>query len=661
MTTDDDKQSPEPDPWAGLDIGGTDDKVEDRSFDFAGLEDGPQPDFDPVVEEPAVERGIELPFESVDPPLEEPLIAAMHADPDALDESVEPSVVGDASLDDGHHDAAPNEIPLAVFPPPEVEAAGSDILIGTGRSGIISMVDVPDDLAQEDFGVGDDANDEFDDRDIAHELGLAGLGAEPMAGDAADAGSDLGASPDFGDLASDPQPEDVSFDTGVIGGAFPFADNDQVEPVADAVDSGQNDADSSGLPGAAVVAAAAAAASTKPGVRAASTKNSTKKTGSGIGQMVGVVLGGLMALPVTYAILIWGFHKDPFKFAKKTPPQLAFLLPEKLQPGYRPPKKSEPSRGLQAGPSLDDIPTGDDVAMAAADQPAATDADEPEPTEPMDVAGSADEPASPVLPGEPDATPGEMPEVVEQADEPVTPGVDAGADAAIAVPAMAVDSGLEGVPGGDPLPGLDGVADDADGAAPLASSPALPPLDLTGVEAAAERASQAFEALATVSDPADPTRDRLSVVWYRRLVQLGEELVTLETAAADSGRPLSEPPAAATVLFDRICGSDAAVKDLERLGLMWLTTQKQRADGVTLLATLDTSRQVGPYWSTRAVVSGGRADGVDRTVAVISRLAPPAEAGDRVMISGVLFDGDTVWAADVRPIDRPRQPDVGQE
>jgi hypothetical protein len=31
------------------------------------------------------------------------------------------------------------------------------------------------------------------------------------------------------------------------------------------------------------------------------------------------------------------------------------------------------------------------------------------------------------------------------------------------------------------------------------------------------------------------------------------------------------------------------------------------------------------------------------------------------MISGVLFDGDTVWAADVRPVDRQEPPDFEQE
>jgi hypothetical protein len=183
----------------------------------------------------------------------------------------------------------------------------------------------------------------------------------------------------------------------------------------------------------------------------------------------------------------------------------------------------------------------------------------------------------------------------------------------------------------------------------------LPPIDLSGVELAAEKATQAFEDLAMMSDPAGPVRDRLLVEWYKRLTQLDEELVTLETKAADSGRPFWGTPAAAADLLDKICTSETSAADLDRLGRMWLTTEKRRANGISLVATLGNSRPVGPFWSTRVVVAGGNADGSDRSVSIISRLAPPADAGNRVVISGVLFDGDSVWAADMRPIAPPSQ------
>jgi hypothetical protein len=178
---------------------------------------------------------------------------------------------------------------------------------------------------------------------------------------------------------------------------------------------------------------------------------------------------------------------------------------------------------------------------------------------------------------------------------------------------------------------------------------------------AAERARQAFDAVGDVTDPFSPDRDRLLVAWYKKLARLSEELVRLETTAADSGRPLSPTPAVAADLLDRISVNETAVSDLDRLGGMWLTAQKRRADGISLVVTLGPSRQVGPYWSTRGVVAGAQADGTDRSLSIISRLAPPADTGDRVVVSGVMVEGDAVWAADMRPVAAPPLADGEQQ
>ena len=261
------------------------------------------------------------------------------------------------------------------------------------------------------------------------------------------------------------------------------------------------------------------------------------------------------------------------------------------------------------------------------------------------VAGTSAEPAASAEPTEP--------------AEPAKAASDAAAEsvaaAVAAAPAMAADASLVGaVPKSDALPGLDALMADAGVTAvapvPAAVPAALPPLDLTGVETAAERAAEAFGALNAATESASPDRDRLLVAWYKRLARLSEELVRLETSAADSGRSLSQTPAPAADLLDLICTSDAAVADLDRIGGMWLASEKRRADGVSLVVTLGPSRQVGPYWSTRASVSGAESDGTDRTMAIISRVAPPTEMGERVVVSGVMFDGDAIWAADMRPI-----------
>ena len=401
----------------------------------------------------------------------------------------------------------------------------------------------------------------------------------------------------------------------------------------------------------AVVAATGAAVASSGGRPSA-----VKKKGGGLGQMVGVVLGGLMALPITYAILIWGFQKDPFKLGKQVPPQLAFLLPQKLQPGYRPPRKADAGPSLDAAPSLDDLPSMDETSVPPASEPADTVAAASTETETMatdTVAASSVEPAAasaePTEPAEPGS---------DTANEAV-----ASDDTIVAPLAMAAAASPATLPPTDPLSGLDALVADVAVAvtpAPAAEVASLPPLDVTAVEMAAERATQAFETLkretleheaqGTITDATDPARDRLLVVWYKRLAQLSEELVRLETMASDSGRSFAATPAAAADLFDRICVSERAVADLDRLGRMWLTTEKRRADGVAVVVTLGASRQIGPSWSTRAVVSGELPDGTDRSLSIISRMAPPADAGDRVVVAGVLFDGDAIWAADMRPV-----------
>ncbi len=608
MATDDDKQVPEPDPWAGLDSGGSEDAAaEDAAADFT------------------------FSFE-------------------------------------GLKDDAADDIPLVVFPPPDVEATGSEVPMGsgmgsgmdTGRSGIISMANAVNDSGEEDFDDHNAAGDGFDDNDIAHEMGLLDAEGEAIAAEALASADDFDDAADFGEPVNEAHSDDMSFNAGLIGGASPFADDEQV-PVADAAESWPDDPASIPLNTAVAATGAAGAALAMAGDRPAA----AKKKGSGLGQMVGVVLGGLMALPITYAILIWGFQKDPFKLGKQVPSQLAILLPQKLQPGYKPPRKADAGPNLDAAPSLDDLPSADEPMPTTPEPAAALAESEPaEPTEPTElaamkveaVAGTSTEPAASAEP-------------IEPAESAKAAADAAGASVAAAVaaePAMAADSSLAGAfPKSDSLPGLDDLMADA-GVAAVASLPAavpaaLPPLDLTGVETAAQHAAEAFEALNAATDTASPDRDRLLVAWYKRLARLGEELVRLETSAADSGRPLSPTPALASDLIDSICVSEAAVADLDRLGGMWLTSQKRRADGVSLVVTLGPSRQVGPYWSTRAMVSGAELDGTDRTLAIISRLAPPTDIGERVVVSGVMFDGDAIWAADMRPVLPPPSSDTEQE
>jgi len=631
MTTDDDQKLPEQDSWDGLGNGNADaedEMAENFAFAFDALEEEPSPSSDPEVA---------------------------------------------------------RDIPLVVFPRPDDEVASADELRDGEGSDVISMAAMSagpsadggvEEVFADEAGAHHDRNEEHaggdsDDKVFGNEQGLADLGLldeedDRDAADAAVASGTLDDSADFGEPSHDAASEDISFDAGMVAAETPFAENNQVDPWADAEASGQGDPASIPLT-AAVAAGAAVGAQTVP----------TRKKRSGLGTMIGVGLGGLIALPITYAVMIWGLHQDPLKLGNQLPGQLAALLPQKLQPGAKPAATPAPAPGPTAVSATEDLPTSGEDAAPIADQAAATAAVEPadvepveptEPTEPAETVAETVAVSDPVVattdtlePAVTPATAAAEPVLLEP--EPVSPSIPepepvAAVDTVTGEAPVAAAVSPTASPPSDPLVGLDALVADvavADVAvpappAPAVTAPVVPPLDETGVEMAAERASQAFEALDMISDPADPERNRLLVEWYKSLAQLGEQLVALETKAADAGRPSWGAPAAAADLLGTISISEKTVADLDRLGRMWLTSEKRRADGISLVATVAGARQVGPYWSTRVVVAGGNSDGTDRSISIISRLAPPADPGDRVVVSGVMFDGNTAWAADMRPI-----------
>ncbi len=550
----------------------------------------------------------------------------------------------DAAAEPSPGETAPADVPLSVFPRPEADAESDDAAgagpdpfeaaleadaspgeaaADAGRSGIIAISEVTASIAAdggEDAGrVADALADEvaalsgvlsgadmFDEQQLARELA-----------------AEDGEHPDFGDHSSESISDDVSFHAGTATAGAASADAG--DPFAGIGDPMAEEAMTLPIAAGVVGAAAAASAAAAPTKAAATAKKPApaKKQGGGVAQIIGIVLGGLLAIPLAFAILIWGFQKDPFKFARQAPPQLAFLFPEKLRaaPERAAGKPAGRAKTAAAGPdlsqsrSLDDIPGLDGGAAAPAgaeSQPdgvaAAT------PTATIDTAAAAAVP-------QPDADTAAVAAKTEMkpGDEP----------AAIPVP--------------DPLAALD-----APGAAP-AGAPAPPPLDLSGVQAAAAGAADALDAL-SAADPAEPSRRKLLVGWYRQLARLGTEMALLENVAAASGRPLEAAPEEAVGVLDRVRGDEAAIAELDRLATMWITSQKRQSDGVVLVAAVDAVRQVGPYWSTRLSVVGAGPDGADRTLTAISRVQPAADAGDRVIVTGVMFDGDAVWAVDVRPV-----------
>jgi hypothetical protein len=640
MADEERKEDGTPDPWEGIDAENAGDPSPDIAFSF---DDG--------VDEPALEPGLE-PGQPVGEALGEDEIFPA----DDLGEGSGPLLQWDSNEDPVDGTPA-SEVPLAVFPPadhPEADAGdidigtagdsggttpegesssisiqSSSIQIGTGRSGIVSIdewadaaaesvVDSPIDAlvdghgqppaSPEDSGNFTDFSEaesaaEFPFEDAAFDdasQGIHATAADGVGQDGLDSGESFAAAEPAGGEA-DQQPVVSDPFAAAFGDLSIEAEQSLAEVEADVVET------------AAEAAVPAAVAATKAARKASPKPVKKKATQGGIGQMIGVVLGGLMALPITYAILVWGFQKDPFKLTKMVPPDVAFLLPQKFQPGFKRQATSLPMP--TAGSSLDDLPTVPPATDAAATgtEPAA-----PSDGEPLVPEGDGGDAATA------DAV---LADVARSADKP--PADDAGAADA----ALIDETAAEPAPASIPAP-----------------PPAPEPLDLSGLAAAVKTADSAVDALLAVEDPTDPVRRKLLVGWYKTLAKVGEELTMLETVAADTGRPLKQTPEALAALQGKIAGSRQLVDDLGTLGRMWLSSQKRPADGVVLLGTFGSTRKVGPYWYT--LVSLPEAEGAAaREVSIISRSEPTASEGDRVVATGVLFSGDIVWAADCRRLE----------
>jgi hypothetical protein len=386
-----------------------------------------------------------------------------------------------------------------------------------------------------------------------------------------------------------------------------------------------------------VVAPVAATAAAAP--RAGASKPRAK--GGGLGPMIGVVAGGVMAIPITMAILLWGFQRDPFGVAKQVPESMAFLLPQKFRPGFK--KRAAASSDAPAAPSLDDLaaaPPAPDAPPPAADQPV------------DEVFASGDEPSTGLEPEPPAPLEPSLPDAALPATDPLAPAGDAGTEPAVAEPEPA-----------DPLfPDPDALAPStpeplASEPQPTASSPPVaavepappaspppPPLDIAAFKAAVAEAATALDA-ATREDLSGIAGKKLLVGWYRSLARAADELVRLENEAADTGRPLEGVQEPLQELHAGIAAATALSARLPALAGDWLEYARRDSEGILLPVTFGSARKVGPYW--RSKVRLGDGDGA-RELAIITREEPAAVAGDALIVTGIVFDRDVIWAADVR-------------
>lgn len=575
MAADDDKNEA-PDPWADLvadDLAGDsqDKGGEEMSFSFV---DETTPPAAPQPDEPVSE---------------EPAATVNDDDVGAWLTAVDDDSAGAGAVDVAEADAADVAPPLSVFAPeegaPEL-ASQSSIEIGTGFSGI-------------DMSAGDGGS----------QAETATEGLENWGGLDAERSAENDETDAFAGVAADAE-TDFGIDAG---------DSDATEMEESTLS----------FEAAAPVAAAAATAVAAP--RAAAAKPRAK--GGGLGPMIGVVAGGAMAIPITMAILLWGFQRDPFGVAKQLPESMAFLLPQKFQPGFK--KRAAASPDAPAALSLDDLAATTPIP----DAPAA------DATEPVaDAAPLGDTPAT-----EFGAESG-LPDAAVAAVDPLAPATDAAPKLDATEPELSdplfpdPDAPAPAIP--DPLAAdATPAASPAPVAAVEPAPPVLPPLDTAALEAAVAEAAAALEAAAAVQDHSDIAGKKLLVGWYKSLARTADEFVKLENEAADTGRPLEGTQERLAELHAGLAGQDAVAAMLPKLAADWLAYARRDSEGILLPVTFESAKKVGPYWRSKVQLEAG--DQM-RELAIITREEPAAVAGDRLLVTGIVFDGDVIWAADVR-------------
>jgi len=329
---------------------------------------------------------------------------------------------------------------------------------------------------------------------------------------------------------------------------------------------------------------------------------SKKKKPSMIGQMVGVVVGGAMSIPIVVLILWWGAGQDTFKLARKMPDALSFLVPAKFRPG----SQVAVAPGGGTAPSLDDVLGGSSPDAGGSDVAATDPSAEPvldpvvpelEPLEPSDTDLASVTPT---------------PEPSDDPDDPL----------------MALLNEDRTTPPVDPPQ------------PPPAPEPE--PLDTAPLEAAATKAIAALAAVQSVDDPSDPVMKKVLVECYKSLAGYAQELAMLEKVAADSGRSFETMPGAVTSMDEAIASRPELFEPLTRLTRDWMTYSRRSSDGVVAPVTFVSARRVGPYW--RAEVTLG-----DRPMIVLTRAEPAAASGETVIVTGLAVDGGVVWATQVSP------------
>ena len=394
------------DPWADLESDPPADQPEQFSFTFddAALDAELDATLDDALDASASDEPAQRSF------AEEPVVTGGTPEVPLLESAADDALVN-AWLDDpADEPVAP--APLAVFAPDE-----------------------PGDVDGLD-GFDDESGSAFDPEAIEIGTGHSGIESASEVEGGGFVGEDSEASTEAAEVFVGAVDEPESPEDEIVE-SVTFAESDaEASEEADIIDFG--------TAAAGVAAAAAASGGRDDSVAIAASKprpgGRAGKRG-GIGPLVGIVLGGLMAIPIVLGILIglmWMGWEDTAGIRTWLPTQAAFLLP---------PANRGATRAIAGGPDLSVASSLDDLPTTPAPEPAPDSGVMPAP-EPAAV--SVDELATPPMPQDPEG--------LATSTEPASDG--SAKDESLATTEPATSS-----PTGEPKPG--------DLAPPLAMPPSL--------------------------------------------------------------------------------------------------------------------------------------------------------------------------------------------
>jgi hypothetical protein len=377
----------------------------------------------------------------------------------------------------------------------------------------------------------------------------------------------------------------------------------------------------------------------------------------GLGSLIGILAGGLLAIPLTLGILLWGFGRDPLGMAGLLPDTLSFLVPAALRPAgvampvavtFPEPVVTELTSADEVGSDgamtdgEPDVDLGDsDSLISEGDaMPEPTIAAEPADMEP-EVASSDAAPADDVM-ADSDPAP------AEPADLAALTAPTSEPDSVDDVPLIEPDSAplLALLEPREPALPADPQETMAEPQETVVVKPEPEPLDISAVAVAAAAAVAHTEAVAA-SDASAGLSARELVDWYRALADYAEALARLEQQAVESGGSLAAAADSMTEVTQEIGSRSELHAHLARLTRDWIGYARRPSDGVVLPARFLGTRPVGPLWRSEIMI-GDNEGRPDLALVVVTRAEPDVMADDIVVITGLVLADGVIWAADMR-------------